>query len=196
MSKYAIALIREEQIAETQSLMSRCFEAKLASIFYLHPKSTLVVTYQNKVVAGINLDVYQVNKCVKMGYIGWLYTDREHRGNALAGRLLDEAISFLRKEGCTSLCACVEGDNPASFKQLANRNFSILGLKDQVKLFKLGTAKVYHHASRFFDMGYFLWHKSLIGQNIKETKVGMKALLSTLLGNTLLFFFCLKGWNL
>ena len=196
MSKYAIALIREEQIAETQSLMSRCFEAKLASIFYLHPKSTLVVTYQNKVVAGINLDVYQVNKCVKMGYIGWLYTDREHRGNALAGRLLDEAISFLRKEGCTSLCACVEGDNPASFKQLANRDFSILGLKDQLKLFKLGTAKVYHHASRFFDMGYFLWYKSLIGQNIKETKVGMKALLSTLLGNTLLFFFCLKGWNL
>ena len=196
MSEYAIALIREEQIAETRALMSRCFEAKLASIFYLHPKSTLVVTYQNKVVAGINLDVYQVNTQVKMGYIGWLYTDMEHRGNALAGRLLDEAISFLRIEGCTSLCACVEGDNPASFKQLANRDFSILGLKDQAKLFKLGTAKVYHHASRFFDMGYFLWHKSLVGQNIKETKVGMKALLSTLLGNTLLFFFCLKGWNL
>ena len=196
MSEYAIALIRDDQIAETQALMNRCFDAKLASIFYLHPESTLVVTYQNQVVAGINLDVYQVNKCVKMGYIGWLYTDKDHRGNALAGKLLDEAISFLKEEGCTSLSACVEGDNPASFKQLANRGFTILALKDQIQLFKLGTAKVYHYASRFFDMGYFLWHKSLTGQSIKKASVGLKALLFTLLGNTLLFFSCMMGWNL
>ncbi|HKL60269.1 MAG TPA: hypothetical protein VJ863_10245, partial [Sphaerochaeta sp.] len=98
--------------------------------------------------------------------------------------------------GCTSLSACVEGDNPASFKQLAKRGFSILGLKDQVKLFRLGTAKVYHHASRFFDMGYFLWHKSLSGQTTKEANTGIQPLILTLLGNTLLFYFCLKGWNL
>ena len=196
MSEYSIALIREDQIAETQALMSRCFDSKYASIFYLHPKSTLVVTYQDRVVAGINLDVYQVNKRVKMGYIGWLYTDKDHRGNALAGRLLDEAIRFLKEEGCTSLSACVEGDNPASFKQLATRGFSILGLKEQLGLFKLGTARVYHHASRFFDMGYFLWHMSLTGQHIKRASTGIQALLITLLGNTILFFFCLKGWNL
>ncbi|NBK21816.1 MAG: GNAT family N-acetyltransferase [Spirochaetia bacterium] len=196
MSDYAIALIREDQIGEAQALMSQCFEAKLASIFYLHPESTLVATYQNRVVAGINLDVYQVNKRIKMGYIGWLYTDKEHRGNSLAGRLLDEAIIFLKKEGCTSLSGCVEGDNPASFKQLANRGFAILGLKDQLKLFRLGTAKVYHHASRFFDMGYFLWHKSLTEQTFQASRTGMAALLPTLLGNTLLFYFCLKGWNL
>lgn len=196
MSDYAIALIREDQIEEARALMSRCFEAKLASIFYLHPESTLVATYQDKVVAGINLDVYQVNRRVKMGYIGWLYTDEDHRGNALAGKLLDQAISFLSQEGCTSLSGCVEGDNPASFKQLANRGFAILGLKDQLKLFRLGTAKVYHHASRFFDMGYFLWHKSLTGQSIKAAQTGQKALALTLLGNTLLFLFCLQGWNL
>ncbi len=196
MSDYAIALIREDQITETQALMSQCFEAKLSSIFYLYPESTLVATYQGRVVAGINLDVYQVNRQVKMGYIGWLYTDDEHRGNNLAGKLLDEAIRFLKGEGCTSLCACVEGDNPASFKQLARRDFSILGLKDQLKLFRLGTAKVYHHASRFFDMGYFLWHKSLTGQNSKEADTAVKALTVTLFGNTLLFLFCLQGWNL
>ncbi len=196
MSEYAIALIREEQIAETQTLMSQCFEAKLSSIFYLHPESTLVVTFHTKVVAGINLDVYQVNKQVKMGYIGWLYTDKEHRGKALARRLLDEAILFMKEQGCTSLSACVEGDNPASFKQLANQGFSILSLWQQLKLFRLGTVKVYHHASRFFDMGYFLWHRSLPEQSLRASKEGMNALLLTLFGNTLLFFFCLKGWNL
>ena len=196
MSEYAIALIREEQIAETHTLMSRCFEAKLASIFYLHPETTLVVTYQAKVVAGINLEVYQVNSQVRMGYIGWLYTDKDHRGKALAGRLLGEAITFLKEQGCTSLSACVEGDNPASFKQLANQGFSILSLWQQLKLFRLGTVKVYHRASRFFDMGYFLWYRSLTGKSIKQSKGGMKPLARTLLGNTLLFFFCLKGWNL
>lgn len=196
MIEYSITLIQEDQLAETRALMNRCFDPSLASIFYLHPESTLVATYQGKVVAGINLDIYQVNKQVRMGYIGWLYTDKEHRGKALAGKLLNEAVSFLRKKGCTSLSACVEGDNPASFRQLAKAGFSILGLWQQLKLFKVGTVKVYHHASRFFDMGYFLWHKSLGEQTIKEAPVGSKALLLTLLGNILLFFFCLKGWNL
>ncbi|MBI9094887.1 MAG: GNAT family N-acetyltransferase [Sphaerochaeta sp.] len=196
MSEYSIALIREEQIAETQALMSQCFEAKLASIFYLHPESTLVATYQNKVVAGINLDVYQVNSQVRMGYIGGLYTDKDHRGKALAGRLLKEAITFLKEQGCTSLSGCVEGDNPASFKQLANQGFSIVSLWQQLKLFRLGTLKVYRRASRFFDMGYFLWHRSLTEKDIRESEGGMKPLVLTLFGNTLLFFFCLKGWNL
>ncbi|MDY0289618.1 MAG: GNAT family N-acetyltransferase [Sphaerochaeta sp.] len=196
MSEYSIALIREEQIEETKALMRRCFDAKYASIFYLHPESTLVVTANNGVVAGINLDIYQVNKEVRMGYIGWLYTDNEARGNGLAGKLLKEAIRFLTEQGCTSLSACVEGDNPASFKQLEQEGFSILGLKDQIQLFRMGTAKVYHHASRFFDMGYFLWHKSLTGDPVKEANTGLKAFIPTLLGNTVLFFFCLQGWNL
>ncbi len=196
MSEYSIALIEEHQIAGAEALMSRCFEAKLAPIFYLHPESTLVATSQGEVIAGINLEVYQVNKQVRMGYIGWLYTDEGHRGKALAGKLLTEAVSFLKDAGCTSLSACVEGDNPASFKQLAQEGFSILGLWQQLKLFKWGTPRVYHHASRFFDMGYFLWHKSLTGEIFKEAKTGIQALLLTLLGNTLLFLFCLKGWNL
>lgn len=196
MSEYSIALIREDQIEETKALMSRCFDAKYASIFYLYPESTLVVTSNTRVVAGINLDVYQVNKKVRMGYIGWLYTDNEARGNGLAGKLLKEAIRFLTEQGCTSLSACVEGDNPASFKQLAKEGFSILGLRQQLKLFKMGTVKVYHHASRFFDMGYFLWHKSLSGQTTKAANTGIQPLILTLLGNTLLFYFCLKGWNL
>lgn len=196
MSEYVTSLIREEQIEETKALMSRCFDAKYASIFYLHPESTLIVTHQGQVVAGINLDIYQVNKRVRMGYIGWLYTDENHRGNALAGKLLTEAISFLKGKGCTSLSACVEGDNPASFKQLAKEGFSILGLWQQLKLFKAGTVKVYHHASRFFDMGYFLWHKSLTEESFPEAREDLQALFTTLAAHTLLFFFCLKGWNL
>ena len=69
MSEYSIALIQEAQIAETKALMSRCFDAKLASIFYLHPESTLVVLYQKRVVAGINLDIYQVHTKIGRAHV-------------------------------------------------------------------------------------------------------------------------------
>jgi GNAT superfamily N-acetyltransferase len=176
--------------------MRSAFEPSLESIFYLHPESTLVALYGKKVIAGINLDIYQVNKHIKMGYIGWLYTDENHRGQQLAGKLIDEAKTFLKNEGCTEISACVEGDNPASFKQLTTRGFSILGLAEQLKLFKLGTFKVYHHASRFFDMGYFLYHKRLTGANEKPASTNLMAFVLTVIGNTFLFFACLKGLNI
>lgn len=196
MNEYRIALIETDQIEEAKHLMRSVFEPSLESIFYLHPESTLVALYENKVVAGINLDIYQVNKHVKMGYIGWLYTDENHRGQQLAGKLIDAGQTFLKQEGCNEISACVEGDNPASFKQLCNRGFSILGLSEQIKLFKLGTCKVYHHASRFFDMGYFLYHKSLTNDTRKPASTNLTAFILTIIGNTLLFFVCLKGWNL
>src|SRR5690606_26984807 len=62
MNEYRIALIETDQIEEAKHLMRSVFEPSLESIFYLHPESTLVALYENKVVAGINLDIYQVNK--------------------------------------------------------------------------------------------------------------------------------------
>lgn len=196
MSEYSLALITEGQIPQAQALMHECFDEKYASIFYLYPASTLVATYQGKVVAGINLDVYQVHAHSTMGYIGWLYTDKAHRGKNLAGRLLKEAITFLKEAGCTSISACVEGDNPASFKHLEQAGFSILGLSDQLKLFRLGIVKVYHHASRFFDMGYFFWHVSLTKTTYPPSKVGLASLVPTILANIALCFCACMGWNL
>ena len=186
MSEYQVSLMAKGQKAEVQALMQASFGASLAPIFFIHPETTLVVTYQERVVAGLNIDLYDVNAEVKMGYIGWLYTHPEHRGKGLAGLLLDHAIPFLQRLGCTDLAACVEGDNPASFRQLEGVGFSRLSLRGQLSRFKFGTAKVWRHASRFFDMGYFLYHRRLDDQPVPPIPSGIKALLLTVVANLLI----------
>ncbi|NCC64654.1 MAG: GNAT family N-acetyltransferase [Spirochaetia bacterium] len=187
MNEYTITVLPEDQVAEALSLMKRCFETNLHSIFFLHPETTLVALFEGRIVAGLNLDVYKVNKTVTMAYIGWLYTDSNHRGKALAGQLLDVAMRFCKDLGCTDIAGCVEGDNPASFKQLERRGFKRLGLLGQALRFRQGMFRVYHHASRFFDMGYFFWHKCLDGSKVKESVINTKALLFGMIANTLLF---------
>ncbi|AEV29663.1 acetyltransferase [Sphaerochaeta pleomorpha str. Grapes] len=194
---YTIRLLQDGEEPELLALMRATFEPSMEKIFYIHPASTLVAEYDGQLVAGINLDIYPVNKNTKMGYIGWLYTASSHRGNGLAGKLIEQALPFLKEQGCTDVCACVEGDNPSSFKQLVRQGFSILSLKEQVQLFRFGILKVYRHASRFFDMGYFLYHYCLAdpSETLSE-QTPAKAFALTLLGNTVLWVVCLKGWNL
>jgi GNAT superfamily N-acetyltransferase len=196
MQEYSIRPMKEGEKPEILALMKASFEPSLESIFYIHPESTLVAEYEKTLVAGINLDIYTVNRKTKIGYIGWLYTDKDHRKKGLAGRLVEQAVTFLADQGCTDLCACVEGDNPSSFKQLSKRGFSILSLRNQLHLFGFGILKVYSHASRFFDMGYFLWHYPLAPENRKPLRENvMPPFAVTLFINTILWTACLKGWN-
>ena len=196
MSEYSVSAMKEEQRSEVEALMAASFEKSLASIFFLHTPTTLVVTCEERVVAGLNLDVFQVNTRVRMGYLGWLYTAQDHRGKGLAGLLLEAAIPFLRDLGCTDMAGCVEGDNPASFKQLERAGFSRMSLGEQIKRFGGGLFKVYRHASRFFDMGYFLWHRSLDGSEQKPHPEGGRALAITLAANLVLALPIALGWNL
>jgi len=196
MSTYTISAMKKEQESETKALMQRCFDKSLASIFFLHPDTTLVVLYDGRVVAGLNLDVYKVNKQVKMGYLGWLYTDEKHRGKGLAGKLISESLAFLKGLGCTDVAGCVEGDNPASFKQLQREGFSRLPLVAQIRRFRFGLFKVWKHASRFFDMGYFLWHLRLDGEKEMSYPENLPAWFGGVLANTVLFLPVLFGWNL
>lgn len=159
---YTIRPMRADERPQVRKLMEEAFEAYLRPIFFIRDDSTLVALHKGKVVAGINLDIYAVKGGkVKMGYVGWLYTDVQHRGAGLGGRLFEAALAFLKEQGCTDVGACVEGDNPSSFKQMAYRGFSILSLGGQLKRFGIGFCKVWKHASRFLDMGYFFWHKRL-----------------------------------
>ncbi len=196
MSTYTISIMKKEQESETKELMQRCFDKSLASIFFLHPDTTLVVLYEGRVVAGLNLDVYRVNDQVNMGYLGWLYTDEKHRGKGLAGKLISESLPFLKSLGCTDVAACVEGDNPASFKQLENEGFSRLPLVGQIRRFRFGLFRVWKHASRFFDMGYFMWHLHLSDATRQGYPENCKAFVLGAVANTLLFLPVLLGWNL
>lgn len=154
----------ECETAAIRVLMERTFEVYLRPIFYIHPESTLVAVAGEQILGGINLDIYPLRRGkLWMGYMGWLYISEEARGLGLGRKLVAAALDFLQAAGCTDVAACVEGDNPSSFKQLAYQGFAPLSLYGQIKRFGIGLPKVWKHASRFFDFGYFLWHKNLFG---------------------------------
>lgn len=185
-----IRKIREGEKEEALNLMARSFPKSYSSIFFLFPESTFVAVDNGKIVGGINIDVYQAK--VQVGYLGWLYVDEKYRGLKIGQSLLDYAIEHL-DSSVDIICGCIEGDNPSSFKNLANRpGFSIMPLYKQFKVFGIHIFKVWKRASRFFDMGYFLWHKEAgkdTAPNSLSPTIGKQTVsfLLTVLFNTLLF---------
>ena len=187
-----IRRIKEDEIDTAMEIMRKSFPQSYHSIFYLFPESTLVAIENGNVLGGINLDIYDAT--VKVGYIGWLYVSEEARGRGIGEKLVDEAIIFLEKEiNADEILLCIEGDNPSSFKNFSSRpGFEIMPLNKEIKTFRWKIFKVYRHASRFFDMGYFMWHKSRSDSNKKHaldrgTWQQLLSFLCTLAFNTLLY---------
>jgi GNAT superfamily N-acetyltransferase len=162
MAEMEIRLMHQSETAAIRALMEQTFEIYLRPIFYIHPESTLVAVAGERILGGINLDIYHIRgDKLRMGYLGWLYIAEDARGLGIGKQLVAAGLEFLSAAGCTEVAACVEGDNPSSFKQLAFQGFAPLSLGGQLKRFRFGLFKVWKHASRFFDFGYFLWHKKL-----------------------------------
>lgn len=170
--------------------MGRCFDKSYHSIFFLYPEHTFVAIDQGRIVGGMNADVYSAK--VRIGYLGWLYVAPDYRGSGVGRLLLDAVLDYLEDE-VDEICGCIEGDNPSSFKNLANRDgFSIMSLYEQFHRFGFKAFRVWKRASRFFDMGYFMWHKSTgDGRKKKALSPSIErqaaSFLLTVLFNTLLF---------
>ncbi|MFA6845606.1 MAG: GNAT family N-acetyltransferase [Sphaerochaetaceae bacterium] len=193
--EFTVSPIQDQEKAQTFALMENCFSSSYRRIFFLHPETTLVAKSEDMVIGGMNMDVYTLRNGLKIGYLGWLYTDERYRGQGVASSLLENSLRFLKEKGCSDVIACVEGDNSSSFKELAHNGFSIMSLGEQLFRFGIGIGKVNRHASRFFDMGYFLWHLQL-GTEKAEQDNDQSSFFTTILINTLLWIPCLKGWNL
>ena len=193
-----IRKIQENETKEALALMAKCFPPSYSSIFFINPEHTFVAIDDGKIIGGMNIDLYEAK--VKMGYMGWLYVDENYRGSGIGQSLLDAAIAYLDDEA-DIICGCIEGDNPSSFKNLANRpGFSIMPLTKQFKVFGLKTFKVWKKASRFFDMGYFMWHKEAKKNKCPKSlnpSFGKQALSFslTVLFNTLFFALSLLLWK-
>ncbi len=183
--------IKDSEIDRAYEIMRGSFPKAYQSIFYLYPESTLVAIENDEIIGGINLDIYDA--AIKVGYIGWLYVDISARGKGVGEKLVDKAIEFLENDAkVDEILLCIEGDNPSSFKNFSKRGFEIMMLNSQLKLFGFSIFKVYKHASRFFDMGYFLWHKSrgAVKQSRslnKSALASISALIATIFFNTLLY---------
>ena len=186
--------IKQNEIEKAMEIMRASFPSSYHSIFYLYPDSTLVAVENDTILGGINLDIYEAT--VRVGYIGWLYVSEKARGRGIGETLVDEAVRFLENDKKTNeILLCIEGDNPSSFKNFSSRRgFEIMPLYKQIAIFRSKIFRVYRHASRFFDMGYFMWHKSCYSEkNFKSLNRSflsqLIAFLCTVAFNTLFYLF-------
>ncbi len=195
-----VRTIREDEIEKADAIMRASFPSSYYSIFYLYPDSTLVAVEDGAILGGINLDIYEAT--VRVGYIGWLYVAEEARGRGISRMLADKAIEFLEDNvHADEILLCIEGDNPSSFKNFSSREgFSIMSLHEEISVFRWNIFRVYRHSSRFFDMGYFMWHKSM--HSVKSSRSlyagrgkQIASFICTVLINTLLYVLMALKFN-
>jgi len=192
---YTCALMQEDEKPQVLALMETCFPKSYRSIFFIKPPYTLLARSEGKIVGGMNMDVFTLPNKKKIGYLGWLYVDKSFQGQGIASALVEESIAHLKAIGCTDIIACIEGDNSSSLKQFANRGFSVMSIRSQIARFGIGLFKVNNRASRFLDMGYFLWHLEIPERPVKNYG-DQSSFTMTVLFNILLWIPCLTGWNL
>lgn len=180
-----IRKIRHDEIEKAEALMHAAFPKSYSSIFFLYEEHTIVASDGDRIVGGINMDVYDAG--IRTGYIGWLYVDAEYRGMGIAGKLIDKAEEYLYGIGCREIALCIEGDNPSSFSNFSRRGYSIMTFPEQVRVFGISFLKVWKRASRFFDRGYFMWHKGNVRSLEKGFRETLPSFILMLMLNTLLF---------
>jgi ribosomal protein S18 acetylase RimI-like enzyme len=139
---YTYALMQEDETPEVSALMTASFPKSYRRIFFIKPEHTVVAREGNQVVGGMNMDVFSLPNKRKVGYLGWLYVEKDHQGQGIGNALTEQAIAHLKDVGCTDIIACVEGDNSSSLKQFANHGFTIMSIREQVSRFGIGLLKV------------------------------------------------------
>lgn len=153
-----ISRIEDREIEEARSLMASCFPHSYHSIFFLKKDHTVVAREDGRITGGCNADVFTIPGGKKIGYIGWLYTEKSARGRGTASALKEAMTAHLEKEGCDEILLLIEGDNPSSFK-LFYQDMRIMDLFAQIRTFGPGLFKVWMRMSHFLDAGFFLWHR-------------------------------------
>lgn len=192
---FEIALMRQDEMQEVRSLMEQCFPKAYWHIFFIKPSYTLVARADGKIVGGMNMDLFTLPNKRKVGYLGWLYTAGGYRGNGIGEALSQKAIAFLTEQKATDVVACIEGDNGSSMGVFASMGFSIMPLRSQITRFGIGMLKVNKRASRFFDMGYFLWHLQIPAE-FHQDDSAQRSFITTAFLSILAWIPSITGWNL
>lgn len=97
-----------------------------------------------------------------VGIVSWLFTDPAAQASGVGTALLDEAIEYLRNEGCRAAIAAVQWSNTPSSKIFARRGFTRSSSIELLRRFGLKQAtalwtKSYH----FTNVSALLWARPL-----------------------------------
>jgi ribosomal protein S18 acetylase RimI-like enzyme len=118
----------------------------------------LVIDGDAGLAAAVILRVLALPGGRRIGFVVWVMTDPEHRGQGHAARLVERGVARLAALGCDRILTEIEGHNTASQSVFRKLGFNTLGVGRQIAMLGLPGALWFRLRSGYTaDTGHFLW---------------------------------------
>ena len=137
-------------------------------LYFSFTGTVLVAEKNGELVGGVILKLFLLPGRVKAGVISFIFCAPALSGLGIGRTLAEAGIKALRKEGCTELFACVEGDNTSSARLFRENGFTRLSLFQQLRFYGLKSFLLAFHSAHLSDIGFFLWAKSIRNPHIPQ----------------------------
>lgn len=131
-----------DQAKDVQQLGRKTFKG-VESFFVSLPKDCFIALDNDSLVGAIMIK-FETYSQTKVGYIDFVFVDKDYGGKGIGQQLLAAAIDYMWEEGCKYITAIVKDDNVSSWQMLKNKGFNrssyieiknALGLSGLLKLF-------------------------------------------------------------
>ncbi|MCW4008012.1 MAG: GNAT family N-acetyltransferase [Candidatus Bathyarchaeota archaeon] len=116
---------------------------------------TLVAEQAGKIVGAVSMRIQSI-KAAQAGFIDALVVAKELRGRAIGKLLVDSAISWLEKRGCTVIYATADRYNSPSWNIFIHRGFHPYEIPHQRRDYGLKFLRLWLVEFHFIGYGTFL----------------------------------------
>lgn len=151
-----IRLMRGDEKKATRKVLYRSF-GWFKGAFATFSPHTFIALKDDKIVAGVILELFTLPNGRKTGKVAWIFTAPQARGLKLGQRLTEKALEFFNEQGCDEYIAAVEGNNTSSSKLFATRGFDILSPGAQFERYGRWTFLMWLKMFHYMTPGFFLW---------------------------------------
>lgn len=148
-----------QEKSRVKKVLNRAFPL-LMRLFFYFTKTVLIAVEDDKILGGVVVKKFKIDKKRTGGLICLIFTDPEEVGRGIGQRVAEAGIEKLEAMGATDIFAMVLGDNTSSSKLFSNRGFKILNPLSQFRSYGIRTLLLWFKTLHFFDVGHFMWTKS------------------------------------
>lgn len=130
---------------------------------------TIVAEQNSKIVGTVSMRIQYIRGELT-GFIDALATEKAHRGKGIGTSLVKNAISWLKKRGCTTFYATADRYNSPSWNIFIHNGFSLYEIPSQLKDYGLSFLRLWVVEFHFLGFGTFFLKKSQRIEKIVKTE--------------------------
>lgn len=176
--------INPNEINEVQKLGRRAFKG-FESLWVSKPKSALVVEKDGIIVGSM---LYKILDCggKKVGYIDYMFIDRDYHGQGIGNILYKEGTEYLWSIGCDALTGVIKDDNVGSWALVKKNGFSRISILKAIQIFGFfGMFKQYFLTPHSIGIGmdYYVAYR---GDELRDKENNVSEVLSFILTNIII----------